>query len=240
MRIPLVGRLPVRTCGRNVLKAFVPSATALLAVVMLASCSSGEPEAKSGQPCGVSASSEEGVLLKEILGAQEFEALVYNSTDDVATTLRSALPGMSPAGRTSPKQTCALWAAGQNGGDRVTFSFRWVSRTSTEAEQPLPDAVPFQTAGGAHGQANDTDTAMLVTCEMPGELGGPSKAAWLQAKASRPAGPPRTDVDQAARDRQTALTYLMARRVTDALGCENKPLAEPPVVKPAPGSAGQG
>ncbi|MFE4262195.1 hypothetical protein [Streptomyces sp. NPDC056883] len=32
------------------------------------------------------------------------------------------------------------------------------------------------------------------------------------------------------RDRQTTLTYLMARRVTDALGCENKPLEQAPAV----------
>lgn len=32
-------------------------------------------------------------------------------------------------------------------------------------------------------------------------------------------------------DRQTILTYLMARRVTDALGCENKPLEQAPAVK---------
>ncbi|MDD9382711.1 hypothetical protein M8Z33_39960 [Streptomyces sp. ZAF1911] len=29
----------------------------------------------------------------------------------------------------------------------------------------------------------------------------------------------------------TTLTYLMARRVTDALGCENKPLEQAPAVK---------
>ncbi|WP_407839084.1 hypothetical protein ACE1OC_26340 [Streptomyces sp. DSM 116496] len=40
-----------------------------------------------------------------------------------------------------------------------------------------------------------------------------------------------TAADQAARDRQTTLTYLMARRVTDALGCENKPLEQAPAVK---------
>ncbi|MER5482669.1 hypothetical protein ABT024_05545 [Streptomyces sp. NPDC002812] len=40
-----------------------------------------------------------------------------------------------------------------------------------------------------------------------------------------------TAADRAARDRQTTLTYLMARRVTDAPGCENKPLEQAPAVK---------
>ncbi|MFD7914611.1 hypothetical protein ACFV30_28475 [Streptomyces sp. NPDC059752] len=41
-------------------------------------------------------------------------------------------------------------------------------------------------------------------------------------------------VDQAGKDRRMTLTYLMTRRVTDALGCENEPLEKPPVVKPLP------
>ncbi|MFD3758310.1 hypothetical protein [Streptomyces sp. NPDC058622] len=224
----------MRTCGRDVFKVFARSATALLAVVMLASCSSGEPEAKGEQSCGISPSSEETVLLQGILRAKEFGSLTYNSTDEVAAGLRHALPETSPDKRMSRRSTCALWPAGDNGGDRVTFSFKWVSRTSKEAEEPLPDGVPFQVGGGAHGQANDTDTTLFVGCEMPGELSGPSKSAWFHAKASRSNRPPRTDIDQTVRDQQIALTYLMSRRMTDALGCENKPLAAPPVVKPLP------
>ncbi|MFE5861164.1 hypothetical protein ACFQ77_11470 [Streptomyces virginiae] len=226
----------MRTSGRDVLKAFARSATAVLSVVVVASCTSGgeQPEAKSERPCGVSPSSEEGVLLQGVLRAEGFETLIYNSTSEVAEALRHGLPETSPEGRTSTKMTCALWAAGQNGGDRVTFSFGWVSRASKDVEQPLPEGVPFEVDGGAFGQANETETRLFVGCEMPGELAGPSKSAWFHAKASHNVSPPRTDVDQTVRDRQTALTYLMARRVTDALGCENKPLEKPPVVKPLP------
>ncbi|MET9691188.1 hypothetical protein ABZY81_22350 [Streptomyces sp. NPDC006514] len=222
----------MRTSGRNVLEAFARSTTALLSVLMLASCTSGEPEAKNEQPCGISPSSEEGVLLKGILRAEGFESLIYNSTGEAATALRHALSETSPESRMSTKMTCALWAAGQNGGDRVTFSFGWVSRASKKAEEPLPNGVPFEADGGAFGQANDTETRLLVACQMPGELGDPSKSAWFHAKASHNVSPPRTDIDQTVRDRQTALTYLMARRVTDALGCENEPLEKPPAVKP--------
>jgi hypothetical protein len=224
----------VRTSGRDVLKAFARSTTALLSVVMLASCASGEPEAKAEQPCGISSSSEEGVLLRGIFRAEEFETLIYNSTGEVATALRHGLPETSPGRRPYLKPTCALWAAGQNGGDRVTFSFGWISRTAKEVKEPLPNGVPFEADGGAFGQANDTDTSLYVGCEMPAELGGPSKSAWLRATASHNVSPPRTGIDPAVRDRQTALTYLMTRRITEALGCENKPLEKPPVVKPLP------
>ncbi|MCX4801409.1 hypothetical protein OG594_07040 [Streptomyces sp. NBC_01214] len=222
------------TSGRKVLKAFARSTTALLSVVMLASCTSGEPEAKNEQSCGISPSSEEGALLKGILRAEGFESLIYNSTSEAATALRHALPETTPESRMSTKMTCALWVAGQNGGDRVTFSFGWVSRASKKAEEPLPNGIPFEADGGVFGQTNDTETSLFVACEMPGKLGEPSKSAWFHANALHNVSPPRTDIDQTVRDRQTALTYLMARRVTDALGCENKPLEKPPVVKPLP------
>lgn len=224
----------MHTSSRDVITTLGRSAAALVCGLTLASCTSGEPEAKSEQPCGVSPSSEEGVLLQGILRAEKFETLIYNSTSEVAKALRSALPETSPEKRMPPKSTCALWAAGQNGGDRVTFSFGWVSRVSKDVQQPLSNGVPFEANGGAFGQANDTDTSLYVGCELPGELGGPSKSAWFHAKASHNVSPPRTDIEQTARDRQTALTYLMARQVTEALGCENKPLEQPPVVKPLP------
>ncbi|MCY0939156.1 hypothetical protein [Streptomyces sp. H34-S4] len=224
--------LLVHTSGRDVVKALGRSTAVLVCGLTLASCTSGEPAAKSEKPCGISPSSQEGVLLRGVLRAEGFETLVYNSTSEVAATLRRSLPETSPDKRTSPKSTCALWAAGQNGGDRVTFSFGWISRASKEVEHPLPNGVPFEADGGAFGQANDTDTNLYVACQMPAELGEPSKTAWFHAKASHNVSPPRSDIDPAVRDQQTALTYLMARRVTDALRCENKPLEKPPVVKP--------
>ncbi|MFJ3965485.1 hypothetical protein [Streptomyces sp. NPDC090036] len=84
------------------------------------------------------------------------------------------------------------------------------------------------------GEGNDTFTKLFVQCDLPGDLDAPSKSAWLCANGSYTVNIGRTDIDRAAEDRQTALTYLMARRVTDALGCENKPLEKPPVVKPLP------
>lgn len=221
----------MRTSGPDVTKAFVRPALTLLCVVALASCTSGEPEAKSEHPCGISPSSEEGVLLKGILRAEGGEALVHNSTNDVAEAMRNALPKPDPEGT---KTECAVWAAGQNGGDRVTFSFGWVSRGSKPLEQPLPDGVPFEAGGGAFGQANDTDTGLFVGCEMPAELAGPSKSVWFHAQTSHNFNPPWTDIDRTVRDAQTAFTSLVARRVTEALGCKNEPLARPPVVTPLP------
>ncbi|MET9469454.1 hypothetical protein ABZY44_32615 [Streptomyces sp. NPDC006544] len=224
----------MHTSIRDVIRFLGRSTAALVCGLTLASCTSGEPEARSEQSCGISPSSQEGLLLRGILHAETFETLLYSSTREVAATLRHTLPETSPEKRTHQKSTCALWAAGQNGADRVTFSFGWVPRASKEVDEQLSEGVPFEAEGGAFGQASATDTVLYVGCELPAELGEPSKSAWLRARASHNVSPPRTDIDQAVRDQQTALTYLMARRITDALGCENKPLEKPPVVKPLP------
>ncbi|WP_158708578.1 hypothetical protein [Streptomyces sp. NRRL S-244] len=76
--------------------------------------------------------------------------------------------------------------------------------------------------------------SVFVECAMPGELDERSKSARFYADASYTINIGKPELDQAARDRQTALAYLVARRVTEALGCENKPLERPPVVKPLP------
>ncbi|MBT2472239.1 hypothetical protein J7E97_31385 [Streptomyces sp. ISL-66] len=225
----------MRTSGRDPLKALGQSTAALVCGLMLASCTSGEPEAKNEQPpCGISPSSQEGVLLRDVIAADAFDALVYNSTSEVVATLRRALPETGPEHRIPMRTRCALWAVGQDGGGGVTFRFGWVSRASKEVQYPLPNGVPFEVEGGTFGQANDVDTTLYVGCEMPGELGEASKSAWFHAKAEHSVSSTPAAVDQAARDRQTALTYLMARRITEALGCENKPLEKPPVVKPLP------
>lgn len=224
----------VHTSGRDVVKALGRATAALVCGFMIVSCTSGEPEAKNEKPpCGISPSSEEGVLLRDVIAADAFEALVYNSTSEVVATLRRALPETSPENQIPAGTRCALWAAGENGGG-VTFRFGWVSRASKEMQFPLPNSVPFEMDGGAFGQANDTKTSLYVGCDMTGALGGPSKSAWFHAKAEHTISSTAAAADQAARDRQTALTYLMARRITEALGCENKPLAQPPVVKPLP------
>ncbi|MGW6691187.1 hypothetical protein [Streptomyces sp. NPDC054961] len=226
----------MRTSGRDVVKALGRATAVLVCGLTLVSCTSDKPEGEARNekpPCGVSPSSQEGVLLRDVIAADDFEALVHNSTSEVVATLRSALPQTRPENQIPPTTRCALWAAGEKGA-AVTFRFGWVSRASKEMQFPLPDSVPFEMDGGAFGQANDTKTSLYVGCDMPGALGVPSKSVWFHAKAEHSVSSTAAAVDQAARDRQTALTYLMARRVTDALGCENKPLEKPPVVKALP------
>ncbi|MFJ3833027.1 hypothetical protein ACIPWI_34495 [Streptomyces sp. NPDC090046] len=221
----------MRTSARNALKASVRSATALLSVVLLASCTSGESEAKIEHLCTVTPASEEDVLLRGILRADGFTTDINNRTSRVVEGLERDLREIGPAKQTLSTSMCAYKPTAQAGSERARFEFGWVPRTSKDAETSMSDGGRFE-VNGAFGEGNYFLTKLFVRCDMPGDLAEPSKSAWLYAKASYTVNIGRTDIDQAARDRQSALTYLMARRVTDALGCENKPLEKPPVVKP--------
>lgn len=71
-----------------------------------------------------------------------------------------------------------------------------------------------------------------VPCDLGGELSEPSRKAVLRADASLTVNRGK-DVDQEMKARQLSFLYLMTREVTEALGCENKPLVKDPVVKAA-------
>ncbi|MFK0255595.1 hypothetical protein [Streptomyces sp. NPDC090445] len=223
----------MRISGPDVLKTLGRSTAALLCVLTLASCDSGESEAKTDHPCEIAPASEEQTLLRKILRADGFETLIMNSTSRAVEKLERELREMDPKERTLPRYTCAYRPGGQGGVERATFGFGWVARTSEDVKPSLSKSVPYE-VNGAFGETNDFITKLFVQCDMPGELGEKSKSAWFYADASYTVNIGRTDLDQAARDRQTALTALMTRRVTEALGCENKPLEKPPVVKPLP------
>ncbi|WP_411105600.1 hypothetical protein [Streptomyces sp. cmx-4-9] len=199
-------------------------------MVMLAACGAGGSESERAPLCEVRPSSEEGASLRKVLRGEDFDTQISSSSERFAEALEGELRGMEPQKETLPEYACAFRP--RAAVERATFGFGWAPRVSQGAENPLPGGAPYA-VNDAFGASSDTHTRMYIACTLPGDLGERSKSAWLYADASYTVNIGRTDVDQAARDRQTALTYLMARRVTDALGCENKPLAEPPVVKPA-------
>lgn len=215
----------MRTSGPDVFTVLARSTAAVLAVLLLASCTEGVSEAKIDDLCRITPASDEAVLLQGILRADGFKTFVTNRTSRVVETLERDLREIGPTKETFPPSTCAYQPPAQT--ERASFSVGWVPRTSTYVEPSMSDGGQFD-VNGAFGESNYFLTKLFVRCDMPGDLAEPSKAAWLYAKASYTVNTGRTDIDQAAKDRQTALTYLMARRVTDALGCENKPLEKPP------------
>ncbi|WP_327168125.1 hypothetical protein [Streptomyces subrutilus] len=97
----------------------------------------------------------------------------------------------------------------------------------------MAESVAFD-VNGIPGETNDIASRLFVPCDLPDPLRELSDKVWLRADTSYSVNIRRPKGDQTSKDRQTAFAYLMTRRVTEALGCENKPLEKAPVVKPAP------
>lgn len=219
----------MRTSGPDVRKVFSGSALALLCVVTLASCTS-DDAAKSANLCGISQSSEEETLVREVLGKEDFATRAYGSTSVLVDKMTRALPKVLEKGMFYTN-ACGYSVGSEPREAGVTFLSGWSLRTS--APPSFPADVSYDVSG-ARGLARNSSSTLLVACDMPGELGAQSQKVWLTADTTYSFYPARPDVDQAVKDRRMTLTYLMARRVTEALGCENKPLEQPPVVKPLP------
>lgn len=221
----------VHTSSRDVIKTLGRSAATLVCVAALASCTSGDSEAEADL-CGISASSEEEALVREILGTADFETKTYKSKSVLADKVKQAMQQMIPGKDSYFNAACRYGRDDQQGGTYAIFSFGWSPRASSDV--PTASGSVTYELNGAGGVVNTGNSTLLAQCDLPGELGAQSRNVRLSADAAFSAGPDGPAENQAAKDRRMTLTYLMARRVTDALGCENKPLEKPPVVKPLP------
>ncbi|MEU3062030.1 hypothetical protein [Streptomyces subrutilus] len=210
-------------------KALARSTTALLGVLLLASCTSGGSEARSANPCGIGTASQEEALVREVLGSQDFTTKDYGSTSGFVDEAKRALPVLRPEKHTFYTNVCGYGTADERGAGGMTFLAGWLLRTSGAPSSP--GDVPYA-LNGVRGVASDSRSTLLVPCDMPGDLREQSQKVWLTGDLTF--GQSRPATDQAAKDRRMTLAYLMTRRVADALGCENKPLEKAPVVKPAP------
>nr|WSX51779.1 hypothetical protein OG409_24335 [Streptomyces sp. NBC_00974] len=220
----------MRISGPDVLKGLVGPTTALVCVLMLASCTSADSEAEAAKLCAISPPSEEEALVRGLLGAEAFETKAYGTTRALVGKMERALPSVSKRERFYT-DACGYGADDEQRDIRATFLVGWLLKTAKEPSFP---GDTFYDVNGARGITNDRRSTLLVQCDLPGDLREQSRKVWLTADTSYTFGPARPKADQATEDREMTLTYLMARRITDALGCENKPLEKPPVVKPLP------
>ncbi|MFD0271236.1 hypothetical protein ACFVGY_32405 [Streptomyces sp. NPDC127106] len=214
------------------LKTLGRSTAALLCVLTLASCNSGDADEKAADLCGTTSSSDEAVLLREVLQAEGFSTKVYKPTGELVKKLERDLRSMRPEKQTYYHLTCSFQADTDTRLARASFSFAWAPRTAPQ--QPWFTGDVSYDVNGAPGVADHTKARLLVQCDKPGDLAAQSQKAYLSADVYYSFKDFEPAEGQAATDRKMALTALMTRRVTDALGCENKPLEKSPVVKPLP------
>ncbi len=223
----------VHTSCRDVATVLGRSAAVLACVLALTSCTSGGSEAKAANPCEIRADAQEGALVRGILSVESFETKASKSTSELTDKMRFVLRNMKPGKDSASNAACTYGSTDGQRDARAVFSFGWSPREAV-AEPTRPGDSAYD-ANGSRATASTTASALLVQCDLPGDLAAESRRVWLSADAYFSFTPSAPAADQAAKDRRATLTYLMTRRVTEALGCENKPLAQAPVVKPAPG-----
>lgn len=128
----------VHTSSRDVIKTLGRSAATLVCVAALASCTSGDSEAEADL-CGISASSEEEALVREILGTADFETKTYKSKSVLADKVKQAMQQMIPGKDSYFNAACRYGRDDQQGVP--TRSFRSDGPPGRPRMCPLPPAA---------------------------------------------------------------------------------------------------
>lgn len=208
------------------------STIAAALVLAATSCTSESTDQPVSEMCSHPRTSAEGKLVQELLGTEKYETTIRNTNSDLAEKMNEHLREWQPGSSAFKIQTCAISpeAPGTSGGNTLRTDFYWTSREDPEPSGRPADTHSYYNLNGVYGESDETLARLRIECDMPGDLGKPSKRTLLGADSSNTAYVG-TEMNQEARDRQIHFLYLMARQATDALGCENEPLKKAPVVK---------
>ncbi|MEU4266867.1 hypothetical protein [Streptomyces sp. NPDC026092] len=205
---------------------------AVAALFTVTSCA-GEAPSQAGHPdnyvCHISAESTEAELLLQVIRGETFTDRIGNRAPDFVEKMQINLRGYPENRITQPLRQCEYFPNGQHGNGQASIEYSWVPLADAESDKD-PDTRRYRWAG-ATGKSHDVSTDIYVQCDMPGDLNARSKKFLLRAEASFTVNLG-TVKDHGTQDQQMEFLYYMTRKATDVLGCENKPLAKEPVVKP--------
>ncbi|MFG2644561.1 hypothetical protein ACGFYP_26740 [Streptomyces sp. NPDC048370] len=196
---------------------------------MATACSSGDSGTQVEGMCGPSADSSAGKSLREVLRTDDFTAEVLRSDDNFVREFKKDLREWQ-GGRdsTSPSFVCKYVPEGSQG--HVLLDFAW-SPADQPSRQRAQSGNTFYDLNGATGEIGNLSSGLYVSCVLGGELSDPARKAVLRADLALTVNRGQT-VDKAREAEQLSFLYYMTRAATEVLGCENKPLAKDPAVKP--------
>ncbi|WP_405390784.1 hypothetical protein OG596_24690 [Streptomyces sp. NBC_01102] len=182
--------------------------------------------------CSHPRTSTVGKLVQELPGTEQYEINIRNTDEGLKEKMNEHLREWQPGILAFKIQTCAISPeySKTSGGNTLRTDFSWTSRENPDPSGRPADTHSFYNLNGAYGESDETLTKLHIECDLPGELGQLSQRTLLVAHSSNTVyvGP---RVGQDARDRQIHFLHLMARKATDAVGCENEPLKKNPVIK---------
>ncbi|MEV5974322.1 hypothetical protein [Streptomyces sp. NPDC051921] len=205
---------------------------AALSLFAVTACSSSE-EPQAGRPddyvCAIPAGSAEDKLLRQVIRADSYETQNGNRTPRFVEKMQTNLRGL-PAGQvTRSVRQCSYFPDGRRGDGQATIEYSWAQ--PADAKKGAAKGARSYELNGATGTSDDVTTDLYVQCRLPGELADSSATVLLHADASFTVNLGAVK-DHGTQDQQMDFVYRMARKATEALGCENEPLAKDPVAKP--------
>ncbi|MFB9557665.1 hypothetical protein [Streptomyces roseoviridis] len=205
--------------------AAVLAATAL---VVTACGTSDESAAPVDQPCEVAAGSAEAKLLHGLLGTDQVETTYFETTPDLVERLREDLREQVPGKPTSTADACRFKPKDGTGSSSARLEFFWLPKDDTGRRLPAPSSR--YDVNGVEAEANDITSALRVSCVLPAAEAKPSSQVYLRADLTNTVlmG---TKVSEETKKQQVSFAYLLAREVTEALGCKGDPLKKDPVVR---------
>ncbi|MFE4370075.1 hypothetical protein ACFRMN_17920 [Streptomyces sp. NPDC056835] len=210
----------------NPLKA---SAAVAAIVLAAASCTTESPAPAASNSCEHAPASTEAKLVSQLLGTDEYKT-GYRDDSGLSEKLTDELRQWKPGGTEYTTDVCRFSpkVPRTSGGNTLRVEFYWTSRSNPSKWGRTSGS--YYNFNGITGESDETLGKLRVPCSLPGELNGLSKQTLLGADVSNTAyeGP---EVNQQARDQQILFLYLMTRKATEALGCENNPLKADPIVK---------
>ncbi|MEU5656113.1 hypothetical protein ABZ802_10905 [Streptomyces sp. NPDC047737] len=171
--------------------------------------------------------------MRDQLKAQELKSTIFAEASDLAEGMRERLTE-DLSSTTTAQTTCSFAPRDTVGAKRLRIEFAWAPRDAgTDDTNRLPGPLSHYAVNGAVAEANDISSHLRVECVLRGTDREASQKVLLQGEASNTLLKG-TDVQQKTIDQQVTFLYLMTRRATEALGCENDPLSKDPVVKASP------
>ncbi|MCQ0022915.1 hypothetical protein M4914_08080 [Streptomyces somaliensis DSM 40738] len=184
--------------------------------------------------CHLQSESVERDAVLKTLDADEVKTMIFAVPSDLTEDLERELRRLESGEDSLPSNVCLFEGAAGDSNGSVRIMFQWAMPESSKgAGRALRNANRYE-VNGLPAEASEGDAKLSFSCVMPGELHDASRQARLVGWVSLTGGPrrgPREGWDI----RYVTLSYLMAQKAVDALGCENKPLKGDPVVKPVKG-----
>ncbi|MFE9887637.1 hypothetical protein [Streptomyces scopuliridis] len=168
-------------------------------------------------------------MLQQVIRTDQYGITIYNTNPDLSERLADELQQWEPGRTEFTTQACAFSPKNTERDGSLSVELSWTARDGS-SKSKLPGKVGYYNINGALGEANDVITKLRVQCDLAGKLRKPSSQVSLVADASNTLNIG-TKVDPKTIDQQITILYLMTRKATEVLDCENNPLKKDPVVK---------